>query len=136
MVPFWKLQTFSGTFWVLLNDYSLYEKAILGSFVYLFICEDTATKVNFRFYKQCSQPQHVLFANEPFLYKILVLFYCSNILLLIEKNSVSKLCKVLEMEPKMYSPVATRFIFEKINFIKVFFIIFFWFPILSFISGY
>ena len=54
-VPFPKLKTFSGIFWVLLIDYSLYEKAILGIFVYLFISKVTTTKVNFRFYKQCSQ---------------------------------------------------------------------------------
>ena len=48
-VPFPKLQTFSEIFWVLHIDYSQYEKTILGIFVYLFIYEVTATKVNFRF---------------------------------------------------------------------------------------
>ena len=42
---------FSGKFRVLPFDYSLYEKTILGIFVYLFICEVTTTKVDFRFYK-------------------------------------------------------------------------------------
>ena len=54
-VPFPKLQTFSGIFWVLPVDYSLYEKRLLGIFVYEFICKVTMTKVNFRFYKQFSQ---------------------------------------------------------------------------------
>ena len=49
-IPFPKLQTFSGIFWVLPIDYSPYEKKkILGSFVYLFICQVTATKVNIDF---------------------------------------------------------------------------------------
>ena len=63
-VPFPKLQTFSGTFWVLPVDYSLYEKTILEIFVYLFICEFTMTKVNFRFYKQCSQAATQLFCER------------------------------------------------------------------------
>ena len=53
-VPFPKLQTFSGIFWILPVDYSLNEKKILGIFVYLFISRITMTKVNFRFYKQRS----------------------------------------------------------------------------------
>ena len=48
-VPFPKLQTFSGIFWALPIDYSLYEKTIPGIFVYLFIYKVTTTKVNFRF---------------------------------------------------------------------------------------
>ena len=48
-VPFPKLQTFSEIFWALHIDYSLFEKMILGIFIYLFICEVTTTKVNFRF---------------------------------------------------------------------------------------
>ena len=55
--------------------------------------------------------QHVLFANEPFLRKMLVTLFSSNITLYIEKNPVKKLCKVLEMELKMYTYV------EKIKFI-------------------
>ena len=54
-VPFPKLQTFSLIFCVLPIDYSLYQKTILGIFLYLFICKVTTTKVNFSFYKQCSQ---------------------------------------------------------------------------------
>ena len=34
----------------------------------------------------------------------------------IGKNSVEKLCKVLEMELKTYTPVSLKFVFEKIKF--------------------
>ena len=36
----------------------------------------------------------------------------SNIPLYIGKNPVEKLCEVLEMEPKMYTPVSLKFFFE------------------------
>ena len=42
---------------VLSIDYSLYQKKVLEIFVYLFICKITTLKVNFRFYKQCSQTE-------------------------------------------------------------------------------
>ena len=48
----------TNIFWnilVLPIDYSLNEKNILGIFVYLFLCKVMTTKVNFRFYKECSQ---------------------------------------------------------------------------------
>ena len=48
-VPFPKLQIFSEIFLALHIDYSQYEKAILGIFIYLFIYEVTMTKTNFRF---------------------------------------------------------------------------------------
>ena len=48
-VPFPKLQIFSEILWALHIDYSQYEKAILGIFVYLFIYEVTTTKVDVRF---------------------------------------------------------------------------------------
>ena len=51
----YKTQIFYGIFWVLPFDYSLYEKAIQGTFVYLFISKVATAKVNFRFYNQCSQ---------------------------------------------------------------------------------
>ena len=57
--------------------------------------------------------QHVLFANEPFLRKTLVWFFSPNIPLYIEKNPMEKLCKLLEMELKTYTPVSPKFIFEK-----------------------
>ena len=59
-VSFPKLKTFSGIFWVLPIDCSLYEKTILGIFVFLHISEVTITKVNFRFYKQCNQAATLL----------------------------------------------------------------------------
>ena len=60
--------------------------------------------------------QHVLFNKEPFLHKMLVWFFSSNIPLYIGKNPVEKLCKVLEMELKIYTPVSLNSIFEKITF--------------------
>ena len=48
-VPFPKLQTFSEIFWALHIDYSQYEKAMLGIFIYFFIYEVTMAKVNFHF---------------------------------------------------------------------------------------
>ena len=51
----YKTQIFYGIFWVLPFDYSLYEKPIQGTFVYLFISKVATAKVNFRFYNQCSQ---------------------------------------------------------------------------------
>ena len=42
--------------------------------------------------------------------------FSPNIPLYTEKNPVEKLCKVLEMELKMYTPVGPKFIFKKIKF--------------------
>ena len=43
-------------FWNILGSLlSIQKETILRTFVYLFICKVTTTKVNFRFYKQCSQ---------------------------------------------------------------------------------
>ena len=47
---------------------------------------------------------------------MLVLFFCSNIPLYIVKNPMEKLCKVLEMELRTYSPVSLKLVFEKIKF--------------------
>ena len=60
--------------------------------------------------------QDVLFAKEPFLRKILVSFFSSNIPLYTEKNPVEKFCKVLEMELKTYTPVDPKSVLEKIKF--------------------
>ena len=70
-VPFSKLQRSSGMFWVLPIDYNLYVKAILGIFVFLFICEVTTTKVNFRFDKHCSQAARRLLLTSNFCTKCL-----------------------------------------------------------------
>lgn len=50
-----KTTNISGILWVRRIGYSLYEKTALVIVVNLFIYEVTATKVNARFYKQCSQ---------------------------------------------------------------------------------
>ena len=84
-VPFPKLQTFSRISWVLPIEYSLCKKAILGIFVYLFISKVTTKKVNFRFYKQCSQGAIHLICEQAILSKMLVSFFSSNIPLYIEK---------------------------------------------------
>ena len=68
------------------------------------------------FRNSAVKPQHVLFENEPFLRKMLVSFFSSNISLYIGKNPVERLCKVLEMELKKYTPVGLNFVFEKIEF--------------------
>ena len=47
---------------------------------------------------------------------MLVLFFSTTIPLYIGKKSAEKLCKVLEMELKMYTPVDLKFVFEKIKF--------------------
>ena len=47
---------------------------------------------------------------------MLVSFFSSNIPLYIGKNPVEKLCKVLEMELKTYTPVDLKFVFEKFKF--------------------
>ena len=73
-------------------------------------------KSKFSFLQTAVKPQHVLFANKPFLGKILVSFFRSNIPLYIEKNPVEKLCKVLEMELKTYTSLGQKFVFEKITF--------------------
>ena len=47
---------------------------------------------------------------------MLVSFFSSNVPPYIGKNPVEKLCKVLEMEPKTYTQVDLKFVFEKIKF--------------------
>ena len=90
---------------------------ILGIFVYLvFLYSYNDKSKIFVFTSSAVKVQHVLFANEPFLPKMLVSFFSSNILLYIEKTPLEKLCKVLEMELKTYTPVDQKFVFEKIKF--------------------
>ena len=60
--------------------------------------------------------QHILFANQPSLPKMLVLLFSSSIPLYIGENPVEKLCKVFEMELKMHTPVGPKFVFDKIKF--------------------
>ena len=46
---------------------------------------------------------------------MLVSFFSSNIPLYIEKKSMEKLCEVVEMELKTYTPIGPKFVFEKIK---------------------
>ena len=71
------------------------------------------------FKNSASKLQHVLFANEPCLSKMLAWCFSSNIHQYIEKNPVENLCKVLEIELKTYVSVDSKFVFEKTKF-KVF----------------
>ena len=82
-------------------------------FVYLFICKVTTTKANFVFRNSAVKPQHVLFANESFLRKMLVSFFSSNIPLNIEKNPMEEICKVLKIKFKTWNPVDPKFVFKK-----------------------
>ena len=84
-VPFPKLQTFSQFFLALHIDYSQYEETILGIFVYLCIYEVTTTKIIFVFINSAAKPQHVLFENEPFLYKMPASFLALIFLYTLEK---------------------------------------------------
>ena len=115
-VSFPKLRRFSGIFWVLPIDYSLYQKMILGIFLYLFFCKFITTKVNFLFYKQYIPAVTRLIFEVSFWRKILASFFGPIIPLHIEKSTVEILCKVLEMELKTYTPVGPKSVFEKIKF--------------------
>ena len=54
--------------------------------------------------------------KKPLLHKMLLSFFRPNIPLYTEKSTVERLCKVLEMELKMYIPVGPKFVFEKMKF--------------------
>ena len=58
----------------------------------------------FVFRNSAVKSQHVLFENEPYLRKMLISFFSSDIPLYIVKNPVEELCKVLEMELKKRTP--------------------------------
>ena len=47
---------------------------------------------------------------------MLLSLFSSNISLYIGKNPVEKLCQVLEMELKTYTPIGLKLAFEKIKF--------------------
>ena len=74
-------------------------------------------KVNFPFKSSAVKAQYVLFASKPYLRKMLVLLFNSNISLYIKKEFVEKLCKVPEMELKTYNTVGRKFVFDKIYII-------------------
>ena len=107
-VPFPKLKTFSRMFCVLPINYGLYEKTVLGIFVYLFIYEVTTIKVNFRSCKQCSQAETRLICERAIFLQNASIIFSSNIPLYIEKNPMEKLCKALEMELKTYTSVSPK----------------------------
>ena len=80
---------------------------------FLFICLFTKLqrqKSISLFRSSAVKPQHVLFENQTFLHKKLILFFSSNIPLYIGKSPVEKLCKVLEMELKTYTTVGGVFL--------------------------
>ena len=83
-------------------------------FIYLRSYND---KTKFSFLQNSAlKSQHALFANESFFRKMLVSFFSSNIPLHIEKTPMEKLCKVLKIELKTYTPVGLKWVFEKIKF--------------------
>ena len=77
-----------------------------------------AIKVNVPFYKQCSQAETRLICKRTILPQNASIFFLALIFLYIseKKKTVEKLCKVLEMELKTYTPASPKFIFEKIKF--------------------
>ena len=71
---------------------------ILGNFVYLLICEVTSTKINFHFYKQCSQTVTRVICKRVIFAQNASMFFSSNIPLYIKKNPLEKLYQALELE--------------------------------------
>ena len=65
------------------------------------------------FENSAVKPQHVLFVNEPFLRKMMALFFSFSIPLYFEKNPLIKLCEVLEIELKTYTPVGRKVCFRE-----------------------
>ena len=82
-------------------------------FVYL---QSYNYKSKFSVLETVQSSRNVLFENEPFLRKMLVSYFSSNIPLYIGKNPVEKQCKVLEIELKTFTLVGLKFVFEKIKF--------------------
>ena len=94
---------------------TVYTKKRYQEFLFVYL-QGYSDKSNFSFLKNSAvKPQYILFAKEPFLRKILLPFFCCNILH-IEKSPAEKSCKVLEMEIKTYTPISLRLVFEKIKF--------------------
>ena len=84
----------------------------------LFVClRIYNNKSKFLFLETVQSSRNISYLRmSHFLRKMLVSLFSSNIPLYIGKNPVEKLCKVLEMELKTYSPVDLKFVFEKIKF--------------------
>ena len=95
---------------------TVYTKTMLTRIFCLISCKVIMTKLNFVFANSVVKSQNIVFANQPFLRKMLVLVFTINITLYIEKNLVEKLCKVLEMELCPKFSVSPKFVFEKITF--------------------
>ena len=84
---------------------------------FLFICLFAKLQWKiFVFANSAVKPQHVLFVNEPFLRKMLVSLFSSNIPQYIEKIPMEKLCRILEMKLKTYILVDSKLVSEKIEF--------------------
>ena len=95
---------------------TIYTKNNTRNFCFCLFPKLQQQKKIFVFRNSAVKVQHVLFGNVPFWHKMLVSLFSSNIPLYIEKNPTEKLCKVLEMELKMYTPVGPKFVFKKIKF--------------------
>ena len=70
-------------------------------------------KYIFVFTNSVVKTQHAIFPNKSFLGKVLVSLFSFNITLYIEKNPEEKLCKVLEIEFKTYSPTQSKIRFRE-----------------------
>ena len=99
---------------------AVYTKNDTRIFFFYFLSYSDQSK--FLFLQTVQSRHNILFTNEPFLHKILASFFSSNMSVYIEKNSVEKLCKVLEMELKTYIPVDPKFVFEIIRFKVLYYI--------------
>ena len=113
-IPFPKPQTFFGIFWVLPIDYSLYKKEMLRIFFYLFISKVLNLLVEFTFLQTVQSRCNTSYLGTShfcakYIYRFLALIY----LYTLKEIPCKKLCKVLEMEIKTYTP---NFVFERIKF--------------------
>ena len=97
-VPFPKLQIFSEIFWVLPIDYNLV------------------------FTNSPVEVQDIIFVNEPFLHKMLVLFLALIFLYTLKKIPWKNFVMFWKWNLKTCSSVGLKLIFEKIKF-KVFYCI-------------
>ena len=100
-------------YFILLTVYT--KKTIQGIFLSFFISKATMTKVNFRFNKHCCQGAARLICERAIFAQDASVVFSSSVSLYIEKNSVEKLLKVIEIELKTYTSVGPKFAFEKIE---------------------
>ena len=119
VVPFLNLLAFSEYFGFYLLT-TIYMKEMTVGVLFICLFPKLQQQKQFFFYINSTvEKQHVLFVNKSLLLKVLVLYFRSNIPLLIEKYPMEKFCKILQMELKMYTPVSPRIFIKKIKF-KVF----------------